>query len=122
LTGFLEGADLMIEQSEIERVKRETDLVRLIEASGVKLKRRGNQLAGLCPFHDDHEPSLINFAEGQISRLYAHTHPFQSLATGASAADRMTIQALGQRSSFLLEHGNITKFTQSSEQVIKRKF
>jgi RHS repeat-associated protein len=67
-------------------------------------------------------PGGINFAEGQISRLYAHTHPFQSLATGASAADRMTIQALGQRSSFLLEHGNIIKFTQSSEQVIQRKF
>jgi RHS repeat-associated protein len=67
-------------------------------------------------------PGGINFAEGQITRLYAHTHPFQSLATGASAADRVTIQALGQRSSFLLEHGNITKFTQSSQQIINRSF
>jgi DNA primase catalytic core len=49
----------MIEQAEIDRVKRETDLVKLIESSGVKLKRKGKQLAGLCPFHDDHEPSLI---------------------------------------------------------------
>jgi DNA primase catalytic core len=49
----------MIEQAEIDRVKRETDLVKLIGSSGVKLKRRGKQLAGLCPFHDDHEPSLI---------------------------------------------------------------
>ncbi len=49
----------MIEQAEIDRVKRETDLVRLVESSGVKLKRKGKQLAGLCPFHDDREPSLI---------------------------------------------------------------
>jgi DNA primase catalytic core len=49
----------MIEQAEIDLVKRETDLVKLIESSGVKLKRKGKQLAGLCPFHDDHEPSLI---------------------------------------------------------------
>ncbi|MCW5971698.1 MAG: hypothetical protein KIT57_24600 [Blastocatellales bacterium] len=49
----------MIEQIEIDRIKRETDLVKLIESSGVKLKRKGKQLAGLCPFHDDHEPSLI---------------------------------------------------------------
>src|SRR6266536_3008575 len=49
----------MIEQAEIDLVKRETDLVKLVESSGVKLKRKGKQLAGLCPFHDDHEPSLI---------------------------------------------------------------
>jgi DNA primase catalytic core len=49
----------MIEQSEIDRVKRETDLVKLVESSGVKLKRKGKQFAGLCPFHDDREPSLI---------------------------------------------------------------
>lgn len=49
----------MIEQAEIDRVKRETELVELVESSGVKLKRKGKQLAGLCPFHDDREPSLI---------------------------------------------------------------
>ena len=49
----------MIEQTEIDRIKRETDLVKLIESSGVKLKRKGKQMAGLCPFHDDREPSLI---------------------------------------------------------------
>jgi DNA primase catalytic core len=49
----------MIEQAEIERIKRETDLAQLVAASGVRLKRKGKQLVGLCPFHDDHEPSLI---------------------------------------------------------------
>jgi DNA primase len=49
----------MIEQAEIDRVKQSTDLQTLVRARGVTLKRKGKQLVGLCPFHDDHEPSLI---------------------------------------------------------------
>src|SRR5262245_61106656 len=49
----------MIEQAEIDRVKQSTNLAALIRARGVTLKRKGKQLAGLCPFHDDREPSLI---------------------------------------------------------------
>ncbi len=48
-----------IPESEIERLKREVSLERLAEARGVKLKRHGADLVGLCPFHDDHEPSLV---------------------------------------------------------------
>ena len=47
-----------IAESEIERLKREISVQRLAEARGVKLKRHGADLIGLCPFHDDHEPSL----------------------------------------------------------------
>jgi DNA primase catalytic core len=47
-----------IPESEIERIKGEVSLERLVEASGVELKKSGKDLVGLCPFHDDHEPSL----------------------------------------------------------------
>jgi DNA primase len=50
---------MAIEQAEIERVKQQTDLAAFISSRGVKHTRRGKQLVGLCPFHDDHEPSLI---------------------------------------------------------------
>lgn len=43
----------------IERLKQEVSLERLAEARGVKLTRHGVDLIGLCPFHDDHEPSLV---------------------------------------------------------------
>jgi DNA primase catalytic core len=49
----------MIEQAEIDRIKQSTDLAALVRAAGVELKRKGKQLIGLCPFHDDREPSLI---------------------------------------------------------------
>jgi len=43
----------------IARLKREVSIERLVEASGVKLEHHGKDLIGLCPFHDDREPSLV---------------------------------------------------------------
>ena len=48
-----------IPESEIERLKREVSVQRLAEGRGVKLKRHGADLIGLCPFHQDHKPSLV---------------------------------------------------------------
>ena len=42
----------------IERLKREISVQRLAEARGIKLTRSGKELIGLCPFHDDRNPSL----------------------------------------------------------------
>jgi len=41
-----------------ERIKREISIQRLAEARGIKLTRSGKELIGLCPFHDDRNPSL----------------------------------------------------------------
>jgi DNA primase len=43
----------------IDRLKAEVSLQRLVEASGIELKRHGADLRGLCPFHEDHNPSLV---------------------------------------------------------------
>ena len=48
-----------IPEEEIERLKREVPIQRLAEGRGVVLKPHGKDLIGLCPFHDDHEPSLV---------------------------------------------------------------
>jgi len=48
-----------IPEAEIERLKREVSLERLVEARGIQLQRHGADLHGLCPFHDDREPSLV---------------------------------------------------------------
>jgi DNA primase len=48
-----------VSDAEIQRLKQEIALERLVEAKGVKLKRHGKDLVGLCPFHDDREPSLV---------------------------------------------------------------
>ena len=48
-----------IPKDEIERLKHEISIQRLAEARGIKLSPHGKDLIGLCPFHEDHEPSLI---------------------------------------------------------------
>lgn len=48
-----------IPQNELERLKTEISVERLVEASGISLKKSGKDLLGQCPFHDDGEPSLV---------------------------------------------------------------
>ncbi|VAW78350.1 DNA primase, phage associated, partial [hydrothermal vent metagenome] len=48
-----------ISDNSIERLKQDIAIQRLAERRGIVLKRHGNDLIGLCPFHDDHEPSLV---------------------------------------------------------------
>jgi DNA primase catalytic core len=45
-------------RAEIERIKREVSIQRLAETRGIKLRRSGKELIGLCPFHKDTKPSL----------------------------------------------------------------
>ena len=48
-----------IPEHEVERLKREVSVERLAEARDIKLHRHGADLLGLCPFHDDRNPSLV---------------------------------------------------------------
>jgi DNA primase len=48
-----------IPDDEIQRLKREVSLERLVAAAGVELRRHGADLIGLCPFHEDRGPSLV---------------------------------------------------------------
>ena len=48
-----------IPADELDRLKREVSLERLVMARGIELSRHGKDLIGLCPFHDDREPSLV---------------------------------------------------------------
>ncbi len=46
---------------EIERIKRETDIIALIQSCGTVLKKRESkpgEWIGRCPIHDDNDPSL----------------------------------------------------------------
>lgn len=48
-----------IPEDDIKRLKQDISIQRLAESRGVKLKKHGKDLIGLCPFHDDREPSLV---------------------------------------------------------------
>ena len=48
-----------IPESEIERLKVEVSVERLVEASGVALKKSGKDFVACCPFHEDDTASLV---------------------------------------------------------------
>ena len=70
-----------IPDDEIERLKRETSLERLVAAAGIELKQHGADLIGRCPFHDDREPSLI------VSPKKNLWHCLGACQTGGSVID-----------------------------------
>ena len=48
----------MIERERIEAIKRDVDLIALVKAKGVRLRKNGKSYFGLCPFHGDKNPSF----------------------------------------------------------------
>lgn len=70
-----------IPDTEIERLKLEISLERLAESQGIALTRHGADLIGLCPFHNDHAPSLV------ISPKKNLWHCLGACQTGGSVID-----------------------------------
>jgi DNA primase catalytic core len=48
-----------IPDEDVERAKTQVAIAELVAARGVKLRRHGADLIGLCPFHADKNPSLV---------------------------------------------------------------
>lgn len=48
-----------IPEHDIERLKNEVSVERLIESAGIALMKSGKDRLGTCPFHEDGEPSLV---------------------------------------------------------------
>ncbi|MEI9997623.1 MAG: CHC2 zinc finger domain-containing protein [Rhizomicrobium sp.] len=59
-----------IAESELERLKREVSVARLIEESGIALTKRGKDMVGLCPFHQDDTPSLTVTPEKNLFHCF----------------------------------------------------
>ena len=70
-----------IPDEEIERLKREIPIERLVKAAGIELRKHGADLIGRCPFHDDREPSLVVTPEKNL------WHCLGACNTGGSVID-----------------------------------
>jgi DNA primase catalytic core len=81
----------------IEKVRRGSDLVKVVESRGVKLTRKGKNWVGLCPFHEDHTPSLVVNPDRQLWNCFGACK-----AIGAkTGGDVFTFVAQADRVSFL---------------------
>ena len=48
---------------EIELIKRDNPLARVMTEHGMKLQRRGGRFVGRCPFHEEQHPSLVVYPD-----------------------------------------------------------
>ena len=55
----------------VDTVKRAVDLINLASEFGLSLHRAGSKFKALCPFHDDHHPSLILDPDRQSYKCWA---------------------------------------------------
>ncbi|MDX1934228.1 MAG: hypothetical protein SFU56_16630 [Capsulimonadales bacterium] len=54
----------------------------------------------------------IEFSKGTVRRVIAHTHPFSVHATGPSIRDLKALKHFGQKHSYVIERGVLTRFGQ----------
>ena len=59
-----------IPDAELERLKAEISVERLVEASGVELTKSGKDRLGKCPFHGDGEASLVVTPERNLFHCF----------------------------------------------------
>jgi len=83
------NANTFLDTFEKERVKKESDIVALIESFDVKLVKKGSSYMGLCPFHDDKNPSL------SVDRDKGLFHCFGCGASGDVFDFLMKIKGIG---------------------------
>jgi DNA primase catalytic core len=103
-----------IPDDELERLKSEISLERLVRARGVELRKRGADLIGLCPFHNDHEPSLVITPEKNL------WHCLGACQTGGSVIDwTMKTQGVSFRHAVELLRADFFPLAASSSRIVK---
>ncbi|MBK7405578.1 MAG: DNA primase [Phycisphaerales bacterium] len=58
-----------LQMSDVDRVRDAADIVRIV-GEHVALKAKGREYVGLCPFHDDHSPSMSVVPHKQIFHCF----------------------------------------------------
>jgi DNA primase len=58
-----------LDQSIIEQIRQQTDIVQVI-GQYLPLVQKGNSIRAICPFHDDHDPSMNISAKKQIFKCF----------------------------------------------------
>jgi len=56
--------------TDIDRIQQANDIVEVV-AEHISLRRKGKEMVGLCPFHEDHRPSLNVNPTKQIFKCFA---------------------------------------------------
>lgn len=65
----------MIDRFSLQKVQDAQDIHQIVELSGVKLTKRGSIYSGLCPFHNERNPSfIVSPGRGTYHCFTCHAH------------------------------------------------
>ncbi|MEO8380810.1 MAG: CHC2 zinc finger domain-containing protein [Acidobacteriota bacterium] len=102
-----------ISEEAIERIKREVNIADLARQRGVQLRGHGENLIGLCPFHDDHEPSLVITPAKNLWNCLGACQKGGDVIRWVEIAERVPF-----RRAVEILHGGFPLAAQASEPVI----
>jgi DNA primase len=101
----------------IAELKKQIDLIGVVESAGVEVKRRGSRHVALCPFHTEKTPSFYIFDDNHFKCWgcgeYGDSIDFVQKMYGLSFKD--ALKHLG------IEHGRITPEIRRSIDQRKRR-
>ncbi len=99
------------DQAIVNQVQQANDIVDVI-SEHVSLTKKGREMVGLCPFHDDHRPSLYVNSAKQIFKCFA-CGAGGSIFTFVQMRENLTfpqaMERLAQRMGIKLKPPNATK-------------
>ncbi len=95
----------------VSRVQEANDIVDVI-SEHVSLAKKGREMVGLCPFHDDHRPSMNVNADKQIFKCFAcgaGGNVLKFVQMRENLTFPQAIQRLAQRAGIKLKPSTTTK-------------
>lgn len=94
------------DQTLIERIQRANDIVDIV-GEHVSLVRKGREMLGLCPFHEDHRPSMNVSPHKQIFKCFAcgaGGDVFKFVQLRENLSFPQAVERLAERAGIAVEH------------------
>ncbi len=117
----------MFDNSTVIQVQQANDIVDVI-SEHVSLKRKGREMVGLCPFHDDNRPSMNVNAVKQIFKCFAcgaGGDVFKFLQMRENLTFPQAIERLAERAGIKLKplksSNRLNRIQESSQQIDPNK-
>ena len=105
------GISGRFEQATVNQVQQANDIVELINEH-VSLTKKGGEMVGLCPFHDDHRPSMCVNGAKQIFKCFAcgaGGDVFKFVQMRENLSFPQAIERLAERAGIKLKPARFTK-------------
>jgi DNA primase len=117
--GFAVAMPGIVDQAALYQIQQANDIAEVI-GEHVSLKRKGREMVGLCPFHDDHRPSMYVNGDKQIFKCFAcgaGGDVFKFVQMRENLTFGQAIERLAERAGIRLKPRQLDKTSPSEQQA-----